>query len=171
MTGRHPYTRENLEGKLGRGLFPEIRYSMLEFVGQYLLDFERAAQASGLTLAQARVLGFAAVKPSSMREMAEQFGCDPSNLTAKVDRLVELGYVERRADDRDRRIKLVAATPAGVKASSDLCYSREWLATVIDGLTDGEIETVRSALAVLLRQPLRPGLDSSSAGGTSDQFE
>ncbi|MEV6365849.1 MarR family winged helix-turn-helix transcriptional regulator [Micromonospora musae] len=152
MRPTHPYTGERLEGDLARGIFPEVRFAMLQFVGEYLLDFERAAQAAGMTLAQVRVLGFAAVKPSSMREIAEQFGCDPSNLTAKVDRLVELGYVERRADDNDGRVKVVAATPAGVQASADLCRSREWLASVLTGLDDDEINTVKTALGLLLRE-------------------
>jgi DNA-binding MarR family transcriptional regulator len=150
----HPFSGENLEGELARGKFPEVRFAMLEFVGQYLLDFERAAQAAGLTLAQARVLGYAGVKASSMKEMAEQFGCDPSNLTAKVDRLTELGYVERRVDESDARVKVIAATEAGLKASSELCNSREWLADVLSSLSDQEVETVRSALDLLMKAPI-----------------
>jgi DNA-binding MarR family transcriptional regulator len=146
----NPFTAETLDGDLARGRFPDVRFAMLEFVGQYLLDFERAAQAAGLTLAQARVLGYAAVAPSSMGEIADQFGCDPSNITAKVDRLVELGLVERRPSPEDGRIKLIAATEKGIKKSSDLCHSRTWLAQVLGRLDDGEIDTVRRALDLLV---------------------
>jgi DNA-binding MarR family transcriptional regulator len=145
-----PFTGEVLAPDLARGSFPEIRFAMLEFVGQYLLDFERAAQAKGLTLAQARVLGFSAMRPMSMREIAEQFGCDPSNITAKVDRLVELGLAERRPDPADGRVKLIAATAAGVQASSELCDSREWLARVLGGLDTDQIATVRAAFDLLV---------------------
>jgi hypothetical protein len=47
------------------GAVPEVRPAMLEFVGQYLADYEQAASAHGLTLAQARVLGFAATMSMS----------------------------------------------------------------------------------------------------------
>jgi DNA-binding MarR family transcriptional regulator len=124
---------------------------MLEFVGEFLLDFEDAARRAGLTLAQARVLGFAVLKPSSMREIAEQFGSDPSNITAKVDRLIDLGLVERRPDEADGRIRLIAATPAGVELAQRLCASREWIAGVLSQLDDDEVDTVRTALGLLLR--------------------
>ncbi len=124
---------------------------MLEFVGEFLLDFEHAARRAGLTLAQARVLGFAVLKPSSMREIADQFGSDPSNITAKVDRLLHLGLVERRADPADGRVTLIAATDTGRRLCADLCSSREWIGEVLDRLDGTEVETVKTALALLLR--------------------
>jgi DNA-binding MarR family transcriptional regulator len=145
------FTGETPTGPQARGSLPEVRLAMLEFVGEFLLDFERAARRAGLTLAQARVLGFAVLKPSSMREIADQFGSDPSNITAKVDRLLELGLVERLDDPQDGRIKLIAATEAGRRLSAELCSSREWLADVLGRLSDDEVDTVRSALALLLR--------------------
>jgi DNA-binding MarR family transcriptional regulator len=151
MTTQRPFTRETLSGDLAQGQFPEVRFTMLEFVGQYLLDFERAAERAGLTLAQARVLGFAALKPSSMREIAEQFGCDPSNITAKADKLLQLGLVRRFVDPRDARIKMIGATDAGFEASKKLCESREWLAEVLGSMTDDELSTVRAALQLLTR--------------------
>ncbi len=153
MTSPRPYTYETLTGDLARGQFPPVRMAMLEFVGQYLLDFEKASQAAGLTLAQTRVLGFAAMKPSSMGEIAEQFGCDPSNITAKADRLVELGLAERRPDPSDGRVKLIAATPEGVQMSKQICDSRDWLSQLLAGMTDDEVETVQQALRLLTRIP------------------
>jgi len=150
-TAVHSYTGETLTGDLGAGIFPEIRVGMLNFVGQFLVDFERAAQAAGLTVAQARVLGFAAMKPSSMREIADLFGCDPSNITAKVDRLIELGLVERQADPDDGRVKLIAATEKGLAMSAEICTSREWLAKALAGLDDDEIAVVRAAMDLLTK--------------------
>ncbi len=55
----------------------EIRAALYELVGRFLADYERSANAHGLTLTQARVLGFAACEPLSQRQLAERFGCDP----------------------------------------------------------------------------------------------
>ncbi len=142
---------ETPTGKQARGALPEVRLAMLEFVGEFLLDFERAARRAGLTLAQARVLGFAVLQPMSMRQIAAQFGSDPSNITAKVDRLLALGLVERLDDPADGRIKLISATDEGRRLSAELCSSREWLAEVLGGLSDDEVDTVNAALALLLR--------------------
>jgi DNA-binding MarR family transcriptional regulator len=147
------FTGETPVGAQARGALPEVRLAMLEFVGEFLLDFERAARRAGLTLAQARVLGFAVLAPSSMRDIAEQFGSDPSNITAKVDRLLALGLVERQEDPADGRIKRIAATEEGRRLSAELCSSREWLAEVLGRLSDDEVETVQAALGLLLRHP------------------
>ena len=51
--------------------------------------------------------------PLSMSDVAERVFCDPSYVTAMVDRLEARGLVERQPHERDRRVKLLAVTPAG----------------------------------------------------------
>jgi DNA-binding MarR family transcriptional regulator len=145
------FTAETLTGQLARGAFPEVRRAMLEFVGRYLRDFERAAQAAGLTLAQSRVLGFVAAKPSSQREIAEQFGCDPSNIPAKINRLVASKLVARGADPGDGRVNRIHATPKGLAVSKEICDTRQWLAEVLGRLGPKDIETVRRALDLIIQ--------------------
>ena len=48
-----------------------------------------------------------------MRDLAGRLQCDPSNVTFLADRLEERGLIERRPDLSDRRVKLLALTPAG----------------------------------------------------------
>jgi MarR family transcriptional regulator, organic hydroperoxide resistance regulator len=51
----------------------------------------------------------------SMRHLAGRLQCDPSNVTFLADRLEQRGLIERRTDPSDRRVKLVALTPAGLR--------------------------------------------------------
>src|SRR5215218_9395540 len=51
-------------------------------------------------------------RPATMGELAQQLCYDNSNVTGIVDRLERLGYVERRANPLDRRVKLVHVTRA-----------------------------------------------------------
>jgi DNA-binding MarR family transcriptional regulator len=44
--------------------------------------------------------------------MTELLHCDPSNVTLLVDRLTARGLGESRPDSRDRRMKMIALTPA-----------------------------------------------------------
>jgi len=129
----------------------EIRASLHELVGRFLADYERAAQTHGLTLTQARVLGFASCEPLSQRALAARFGCDPSNISVIVDRLVERELVERRPDPLDGRVKLIAATEEGRALTETCCRDREWLGTALDALEPSERESVREALTLLLR--------------------
>lgn len=54
-------------------------------------------------------------RPQAMSHLAAKCHCDPSNLTGIVDRLETRELVERRTDEHDRRVKLIALTPAGKK--------------------------------------------------------
>jgi len=131
----------------------ELRAALHELVGRFLADYERAASAHGLTLPQARALGFAACEPLSQRHLAERFGCDPSNISVLVDRLVERELVERRPDPGDGRVKLIVATDAGRALAERCCRDREWLTDALDALTPDQREQVRAALELLQVQP------------------
>ena len=127
----------------------EVRAALYELVGRFLTDYERAANAHGLTITQARVLGFAACEPLSQRLLAERFGCDPSNISVLVDRLVDRALVERTPDPHDGRVKLVVATEAGREVAIRCCRDREWLGPALDALKPAQLEAVRDALTLL----------------------
>jgi DNA-binding MarR family transcriptional regulator len=134
----------------------ELRAALHELVGRFVADYERAANAHGLTLTQARVLGFAACEPLPQRRLAERFGCDPSNISLLVDRLVERGLVERRPHPEDGRVKLIGATERGRELAVRCCREREWLGAALDGLTPEQRDTARAALELLLSAAPRP---------------
>ena len=54
----------------------------------------------------------------TQRALAEHWACDPSWVTNRIDRLEQLGLVERRLSNRDRRVKEVWLTPAGEQTRS-----------------------------------------------------
>jgi DNA-binding MarR family transcriptional regulator len=68
----------------------------------------------GLTPAGARaLLQLDPDRPLPTRNLAERLCCDPSNVTAFVDRLEESHLVERKVDPDDRRVKTLAVTRRG----------------------------------------------------------
>src|SRR5260370_19508649 len=87
---------------------------------------ERAALLDrlGLTPAESRVLS--SLDPGagrSMRSLADEWSCDPSNATWLVDRLERQGLAKRVSRDGDRRVKAVVLTPKGKKLRGDLIAS------------------------------------------------
>jgi DNA-binding MarR family transcriptional regulator len=56
----------------------------------------------------------------SMRSLADEWQCDPSNATWIVDRLEQLGLVNRQAMLHDKRVKLVVLTRKGEQTRADL---------------------------------------------------
>lgn len=51
--------------------------------------------------------------PTPMSEVAEALSCDASNVTGIVDRLESRGFVERRSDPSDRRVRMLIVTRKG----------------------------------------------------------
>jgi DNA-binding MarR family transcriptional regulator len=100
-------------------------------------DTARRAAEWDMSIAQVRAL-YALREPLSMRELAERLYLDPSNLTALVDRLEDLGLVERRADADDRRIKRLVITPKGVRLSEQIIDAVFAEGTVFDKLDADE---------------------------------
>lgn len=85
---------------------------MFEFVDAYDRAYEIAAAEHDLSVAQACVLGRIG-SPRSMRDLADELRCDPSNITQIASRLDARDLIERRADSDDARFRLLSRTPAG----------------------------------------------------------
>jgi DNA-binding MarR family transcriptional regulator len=86
-----------------------------------------------------------------MSALADALHCDNSNITGIVDRLEAAGLAERRADERDRRVKAVILTEKG-----------EWLRVEIErrvGQPPPRLASLSDDDAVALRDILARALD------------
>src|SRR5947199_6955089 len=59
-------------------------------------------------------------RPLPMSRLADTLSCDASNVTGLVDRLESRGLVRRQPSPRDRRVKVLALTPAGSRLRAQL---------------------------------------------------
>jgi len=59
-------------------------------------------------------------EPKPMGRIAEMLACDNSQMTWITDRLEEKGLVERQADPKDRRVKLLALTDEGRRIRDEI---------------------------------------------------
>jgi DNA-binding MarR family transcriptional regulator len=102
-TAANPVARE------AQKLFFEIGMSQRHRVGAELNEL-------GLTFSQAHALRILdAEGPLTMSALAERLFCDASNVTGIADRLEARGLIERLAGEGDRRVKVLALTPAGAE--------------------------------------------------------
>jgi MarR family transcriptional regulator for hemolysin len=84
---------------------------------------------------------------TSQRELAEGMHIEPPTLVGHLDKLAEEGLVERRRDERDRRVARVYVTPAGRRRLEEL----HEVAQEVDGelralLTEREIDVLGKTL-------------------------
>src|SRR5579883_2213240 len=71
------------------------------------------ARQLGLTTPQAELLCQLNNQAPSLGELAAMLGCDKTNITGMVDRLVRRGLVRRETNTADRRVSRVTLTAEG----------------------------------------------------------
>ncbi|MDJ0351011.1 MarR family transcriptional regulator [Cryobacterium sp. PH29-G1] len=90
----------------------------------------------------------------SQRELAGFLSLDPSQIVALVDHLEQLGAVTREQDPRDRRSKVIVATPAGrelYRQAGAMIQAAEDRS--LRGLSSAERDQLRSLLRRIAFEP------------------
>jgi DNA-binding MarR family transcriptional regulator len=85
-------------------------------------------------------------EPKPMSALAEVMQCDNSNVTGIVDRLEAQGLVERRASERDRRVKEIVLTLRGAAVRTEAQRRLSVPPPVLATLSAGDAEAMRDIL-------------------------
>ena len=104
----------------------------------------------GITPAESRAL--TSLDPDagrSMRALAEEWRCDPSNATWLVDRLERQGLARRVAREGDRRVKAVVLTAKGRRMRGELLKSLYTPPGDLLALALGDLEALSAAASKL----------------------
>lgn len=89
-----------------------LETAILHYMGSVQEHLMSTAAAFDLSPQQAFALR-AIDSTSSMSDLATLMHCDASNVTGIVDRLEARGFIERRPDSADRRVKRLIVTDVG----------------------------------------------------------
>ena len=130
-----------------------LEQQLWDFVYAYDAAYDRAAEANGLSAAQACLLDRLTGGSRAMGELAAELLCDASNVTQLVARLEARGLVTRVPDPEDRRVKRVTITPAGRRVRRAVGRTFVFSTDRIGRLSEGQ----QQQLAELLSAMLSPG--------------
>lgn len=137
-----------------------------DFVYAYDAAYDRAAQAIGLSAAQACLLHQLTAGSCSMGELAEALLCDASNVTQLVARLEGRELVTRESDPTDRRVKRVSITTAGRRVDRDVRRAFDFPSARLGRLSAPQRRQLSELLAtVLAPDEERPALPHGGPGG------
>jgi DNA-binding MarR family transcriptional regulator len=101
----------------------------------------------GLSFPQALTLRFLEHdRPLPMSALAERLVCDASNVTGIADRPEARGLVERRSANGDRRVKVLALTPAGTELRERVVEIMSEPPAAIAALSAADQRTLRDIL-------------------------
>ena len=84
--------------------------------------------------------------PQPMGALARLLQCDASNVTWLADRLESRGFVERRSDPADRRVKTLALTDAGHAAQQKAHDQWRTPPAPLLALSTAELRTLRDLM-------------------------
>jgi DNA-binding MarR family transcriptional regulator len=131
----------------GRAAVIELLFAYVE---RLKVHFEGVAKAHDLTPVQAKVV-MSLDEPGPMRCLADELGCDPSNITGVVDRLEERGLLTRGAGP-DRRTKILQSTAAGRKLREALVAELFEDVPGMERLTRGQVLELKGVLGRLCEE-------------------
>jgi DNA-binding MarR family transcriptional regulator len=89
----------------------------------------------------------------SMRSLADEWECDPSNATWIVDHLEALGLAQRQVVLHDRRVKLVVLTRKGQKTRTELLDEFHRPPAEFGALERADLVALERVLAKLTHAP------------------
>ena len=107
-----------------------------------------------VTMPQAKVLYVVSVRPgASMSAIAGELGVGLPAISGLVDRLVALGYLERREGPDDRRQQLITITEPGTAALGRMRELHgDLMRRLLRGLEPPELDALCTGLAALDRE-------------------
>jgi DNA-binding MarR family transcriptional regulator len=85
----------------------------------------------------------------TMRSLADEWRCDPSNATWIVDHLEDLGLAQRRSVAHDLRVKLVVLTRKGRKTRTELLDEFHQPPSELAALDRADLQALDRVLAKL----------------------
>ncbi|EAQ29752.1 transcriptional regulatory protein [Erythrobacter sp. NAP1] len=115
--------------------------------------FDSSLEQFGLTRTQWRALAYLYRTPGmTQTELAGQLELERASIGQAIDRLEELGLVERRSAKNDRRVWQVHLRSAAIdllpkmRVEADQVYAR-----LLTGIKDEDLEAFKSTLAAMQR--------------------
>ena len=121
------------------------------FMQRSMRDFRRFMLTSGLSFSQISILMRLVHRGNtSVSEVGEQLGVTNAAASQAVDRLVQLGLIERTEDPEDRRAKQLALTQKGRDLIDQGIEARcKWVVGVTNALSSEQQNMIISALILL----------------------
>lgn len=134
-----------------RELRRELVFQLIETSRLLQTYVDQRAKEHGSTRAQWAVLGrLRRQEGLTQVDLAGQLELQPISLVRLLDRLVEQGYLERRSDAHDRRVKRLYLTARGRQIIADLDpLGDEIRHDLLDGVSIAALQDVRDTLVAM----------------------
>jgi DNA-binding MarR family transcriptional regulator len=139
------------------------------FMQRSMRDFKRFMDMTGLSFSQINILmRLVHGQTTGVSEIGENLGVTNAAASQAVDRLVQMGLIERTEGTEDRRMKRLALTQGGRDLIEKGIEARSnWIEELTDALTPAEQDKIISAL-ILLTEAARKNMQEAATTSPSN---
>jgi len=134
------------------------------FIHRAMSDFSCYGRKRNLSLSQVGVLfQLGHGGSSSVSRIADNLGITPAAVSQMLDALVREGFVTRREDSRDRRMKQIELTDKGYLVLEEVMRAKErWFVSLVERMNNEERKKVVEGLEVLIEKAAKEEEDSKN---------
>ena len=135
-----------MEEYLGRAVYSALRKTYRSLKN----EFRVVMQENGLTWVQFHALYHIDREGIAFNKLSEHLGCNASNLTGLIDRMIDKGIVYREQSKEDRRVWLIKLSEKGEEFKIKLIPEyRQEIEDRMAVLNQEELETLKNLLTKL----------------------
>ena len=138
--------------------FTRVLHNWVEvFMQRSMRDFVQFSKDSGLSMSQLSTLfRIYHSRACGVSSIGDHLGVTNAAASQMVDRLVQLGFLERSENPLDRRVKHLSLTEKGRSVVDDsLAARRRWMAQLTEALTPQDQVAIIAALTILTQAAIR----------------
>lgn len=127
------------------------------FMHRSMCDFRRFMEESGLSFPQIGILmRLYHHGGSGVSELGTHLGVTSAAASQIIDRLVQMGLIERQEDTADRRMRRLTLTSSGrALVEQGIAARSRWMMTLTNRLSPEEQKLIISALTILTEAAAR----------------
>ena len=135
----------------------QLNFSHLLYLTAHHWRLAVNRRLKGLGMSQASWVAVSAIarheQPLSQSELAQELGVESATLVPLLNRLVDVGLVERIKTERDKRKRLLVATEKGLEVYQQVKTVADALREeILSSITAEERERTQRVLETLLRE-------------------
>jgi len=134
-------------------LIAQIMASQRRFQQAFARDRSNPFLSVNLTMPQLKILFVLRLNGGAGgQELAHLMGVSPATMTGIVDRLVAAGYVTRREDSHDRRVRRIELSPSGDELLDGIVTAgEEHQRRLLSDLSLAELRVIAEAMEIMGR--------------------
>ena len=125
-------------------------FQTTEMIRNYQTKAIRTGRYPDVTMTQVQIIGcvlFSPMQSVRIRDISEELGITPGGISQQVETLVQMGLLERKTDEKDRRAVCITLSEKGREINRGLdCFLSALFQRLLEGVPEEKCRTFAEVL-------------------------